>query len=72
MELSEYHQMLEVSLTNANQLVECARGVSKGCVWGVFEGVSGAGLGCIWGVLPGIKICHYLSSVCVGCYVCRW
>ena len=38
MELSEYHQMMEVSLTNTNQLVECARGVSRGRVWGVFEG----------------------------------
>ena len=51
-------------------------GVCKGCVkgacLGVFGGVSGTGLGCIWGVLPGIKVCHYMSSVCVGCYVCRW
>ena len=71
-ELSECHQMLEVSHTNTNQLVECAGCVSRGRVWGVFEGVSGAGLGCIWGVLPSIKICHYMSSVCVVCYVCRW
>ena len=33
--------MMEVSLTNTNQLVESARGVSRGHVWGVFEGVSG-------------------------------
>ena len=52
--------MVEESLTNTNQLVECARGVSRGRVWGVFEGVS---------VLC-VRVCLGVCQECVQCYVC--
>ena len=59
--------MMEVSLTNTNQLVECVKGaclrVCLGCVWGVSEDVSGVCLGCVWGVQPSIMICHCMLSV---------
>ena len=57
--------MMEVSLTNTNQLVECARGVSRGRVWGVSGVCLGCVQGCVCAVCEGVSV--LCVRVCLGC-----